>query len=189
MWFFLEVLIDMVVGLGQVLLRDLNAPGQMEQTGLYQVPLAMANSVRNSPQNFVPDTANATNSDDSRKYHLDISLNALVTKVRFAQNGTTPTAVGVDFLDSQSLYRADPRSASASPTGSGSVNATREVILSTGALNTPQLLKLSGVGPAAELQKFIIPVIVDLPGVGNNLQDRYESTILVETSTDFVITA
>lgn len=64
----------------------------------------------------------------------------LVTKIRFAQNEATPRAVGVDFLDGQSLYRADLRSGTASPTGSGSVNATREVIISAGAFNTPQLL-------------------------------------------------
>jgi choline dehydrogenase len=185
----LGLLINTVVGLGQVLLRDLNAPGQVEQTGLYQVPLAIADSTRNGPRNFVLDTANATNSDGTRKYHLDIRLNTLVTKVRFVQNGTTPQAVGVDFLDGPSLYRADPRSNTSSPTGSGSVNATHEVILSAGAFNTPQLLKLSGIGPAAELQHFDIPVVVDLPGVGNNLQDRYENTIVGETSTDFVITA
>jgi choline dehydrogenase len=185
----LGLLINTVVGLGQVLLRDLNAPGQVEQTGLYQVPLAIADSTRNGPRNFVLDTANATNSDGTRKYHLDIRLNTLVTKVRFVQNGTTPQAVGVDFLDGPSLYRADPRSNTSSPTGSGSVNATHEVILSAGAFNTPQLLKLSGIGPAAELQQFDIPVVVDLPGVGNNLQDRYENTIVGETSTDFVITA
>jgi choline dehydrogenase len=43
--------------------------------------------------------------------------------------------------------------------------------------NSPQLLKLSGVGPAAELRKFNIPVIKDLPGVGTNLQDHYEINV------------
>ncbi|RFU33001.1 hypothetical protein B7463_g3332, partial [Scytalidium lignicola] len=184
----LGLLLNTVVGLGEVLLRDLNAPGQPEKTGLYQVPLAMTGSTRDGPRNFVLETANATNPDGSRKYHLDIRLNTLVTKVRFIQNGTTPKAVGVDFLDGQSLYRADPRAGSASPTGSGSVNATREVILSAGSFNTPQLLKLSGIGPAAELQKFNIPVLVDLPGVGSNLQDRYENTVVGKTPTDFFIT-
>lgn len=185
---FLGLVLNTVVGLGQVLLRDLNAPGQVEQTGLYQVPLAMTDSVRNGPRNFVLDTANAANSDGSRKYHLDIRLNTLVTKVRFIQNGTTPKAVGVDFLDGQSLYRADLRSNTSSPTGSGSVNATREVILSAGTFNTPQLLKLSGIGPSAELEKFNIPVVADLPGVGTNLQDRYENTVVGKTPTDFFIT-
>jgi choline dehydrogenase len=185
----LGLLLNTVVGLGQVLVRDLNAPGQVEKTGLYQVPLAMADSTRDGPRNFVLDTANATNSDGSRKYHLDIRLNTLVTKVRFIQNGTAPQAVGVDFFDGPSLYRADLRSNISSPVGSGSVNATREVILSAGTFNTPQLLKLSGIGPSTELQKFDIPVLVDLPGVGTNLQDRYENTIVGKTATDFVITA
>ena len=185
----LGLLFNTVVGLGEVLLRDINAPGQTEQTGLYQVPLAMADSTRNGPRNFVLDTANATNSDGSRKYYLDIRLNTLVTKVRFVQNGTTPKAVGVDFLDGPSLYRADFRSNVSSPTGSGSVNATREVILSAGTFNTPQLLKLSGIGPSAELEKFNIPVLVDLPGVGTNLQDRYENTVVGKTATDFFITS
>ncbi|RQM04805.1 hypothetical protein DH86_00004042 [Scytalidium sp. 3C] len=187
----LAALVETVTGLGGVLTEDINAPGQTAVNGLYQVPLSMAASTRNGPRNFVLDTANATNADGSLKYKLDIRLNTLVTKVRFVQNTTTntPQAVGVDFLDGPSLYRADPRSGSASPTGSGSVNATREVILSAGAFNTPQLLKLSGVGPSAELQSFNIPVVADLPGVGTNLQDRYENTIVGETSTDFVITA
>lgn len=55
----------------------------------------------------------------------------------------------------------------------------------SGAFNTPQLLKLSGIGPRAELEKFDIPVVVDLPGVGTNLQDRYENGIILNTTTSF----
>jgi choline dehydrogenase len=54
------------------------------------------------------------------------------------------------------------------------VAAAREVILAGGAINSPQLLKLSGIGPAAELQALGIPVVHDLPGVGENLQDHLE---------------
>jgi choline dehydrogenase len=54
------------------------------------------------------------------------------------------------------------------------VRARRDVIVSTGSINTPQLLKLSGIGPAAELREHGIPVIRDLPGVGENLQDHLE---------------
>jgi choline dehydrogenase-like flavoprotein len=54
------------------------------------------------------------------------------------------------------------------------VRASREVILAGGAFNTPQLLMLSGIGPAAHLQEMGIPVRVSLDGVGRNLQDRYE---------------
>lgn len=100
-----------------------------------------------------------------------------------------PRAVGVDYLEGSYLYRADPRSSSASATGSGSVDASREVILAAGAFNTPQLLKLSGVGPKSELESFDIPVLVDLPGVGTNMQDRYEATVIGKSDSDFVLTS
>ena len=54
------------------------------------------------------------------------------------------------------------------------VRARREVIVSGGPINSPQLLKLSGVGPAAELTALGIPVVHALPGVGENLQDHLE---------------
>jgi choline dehydrogenase len=49
-----------------------------------------------------------------------------------------------------------------------------EIILCGGAINSPQLLQLSGVGPAALLQSVGVPVVADLPGVGANLQDHLE---------------
>jgi choline dehydrogenase len=52
--------------------------------------------------------------------------------------------------------------------------ARREVILSAGSIASPQLLKVSGIGPGAELQANGIPVVHDLPGVGENLQDHLE---------------
>lgn len=54
------------------------------------------------------------------------------------------------------------------------VRANREVILAGGPINSPQLLMLSGVGPAAELSALGIPVVADRPGVGANLQDHLE---------------
>ncbi|HET6467615.1 MAG TPA: choline dehydrogenase [Geminicoccaceae bacterium] len=52
--------------------------------------------------------------------------------------------------------------------------AAREVVLATGAINSPQLLMLSGIGPAARLREAGVPVVHDLPGVGRNLQDHLE---------------
>lgn len=52
------------------------------------------------------------------------------------------------------------------------VKAKRDVILSAGAVNTPQLLQLSGIGPEAELRRLGIPIVKDAPGVGENLQDQ-----------------
>jgi choline dehydrogenase len=188
----LGMLLTTVTGLAQILISDINndAPNRDSVQGLYQVPLAikLPESKRNGPRDFILETANAVNPDGSRMYHLDLRFHALVTKIRFDQSGSVPKAVGVDFLDGQSLYRADPRSGSASATGAGSVNVTREVIISAGTFNTPQLLKLSGIGPAAELKKFDIPVVVNLPGVGTNLMDRYETGLVGKSPTNFTIT-
>jgi choline dehydrogenase len=60
--------------------------------------------------------------------------------------------------------------------------ATREVILAGGAINSPQLLKLSGIGPAAELRAHGIAMRHDLPGVGENLQDHLEFYFQVAAS-------
>ena len=54
------------------------------------------------------------------------------------------------------------------------IYAKREVILAGGPINNPQLLKLSGVGPAEELRALGIEVVQELPGVGENLQDHLE---------------
>jgi choline dehydrogenase len=56
-----------------------------------------------------------------------------------------------------------------------------------GTYNTVQMLKLSGIGPKDELSSFKIPVKVDLPGVGTNMQDRYEVGLNVQHNKDFSI--
>jgi choline dehydrogenase len=58
-----------------------------------------------------------------------------------------------------------------------SVRARREVILCGGAIGSPQILLLSGVGPAAQLAEFGIPVVRHVPGVGQSLQDHYSAAI------------
>jgi choline dehydrogenase len=108
----------------------------------------------------------------AKKYpdRLTIELNALATRVLFGEGNR---AVGVEYLKGERLYRA-----SGGATGDGgelrTINASREVILAAGAFNTPQLLMLSGIGPRKTLERYGIAVRVDLPGVGQNLQDRYE---------------
>ena len=52
--------------------------------------------------------------------------------------------------------------------------AEKEVILCAGALNSPQILQLSGVGEAGLLEKYNIPVVSDMPSIGQNLQDHIE---------------
>jgi choline dehydrogenase len=58
------------------------------------------------------------------------------------------------------------------------VQARREVIVSCGAINTPKLLQLSGIGSASLLQEIGVPVLHDLPGVGENLSDHYSVRVV-----------
>lgn len=104
---------------------------------------------------------------------LHIELDALATRVILDDGGT---AKGVEYLKGKGLYRAHelPSRSSGEPR---QVNARREVILCGGAFNSPQLLMLSGIGPAEQLRAHGIPSKVELPGVGSNLQDRYEVAI------------
>ena len=101
--------------------------------------------------------------------------------------------VGVRYLPGERLYRADrDPSRFGKPTGPAEeVRAKREVIISAGAYITPQLLMLSGIGPKEELQRpeINIPVRVDLPGVGKNLQDRYEVGVVGQHAKVFPLLA
>jgi choline dehydrogenase len=87
--------------------------------------------------------------------NLDVRTRAFVTRILF--EGTR--AVGVEYTH-----------------GTGEVKVARagEVVLCGGAINSPQLLQLSGVGAAADLEPLGIEVVHDLPGVGEHLQDHLE---------------
>jgi choline dehydrogenase-like flavoprotein len=63
-----------------------------------------------------------------------------------------------------------------------SIRAAREVVLCAGSVDTPRLLLLSGVGPAAQLAEFGIPLVADVPGVGEHLIDHPESVIMWEST-------
>jgi choline dehydrogenase len=88
-----------------------------------------------------------------RRPNLTVRTGALTTRV-LVENGR---ATGVE-------YRAGGRV--------HTVRATREVVLSGGAINSPQLLMLSGIGPADHLREVGVDVVHDLPGVGGGLQDH-----------------
>jgi choline dehydrogenase len=85
----------------------------------------------------------------------------LALDINTPSTGTTPKATGVGYLHGRSLYRADPFANKTDGGIAGSVQASREVIVFGGTFNTPRILKLSGVDPAAELESFGIPVIKD----------------------------
>ena len=98
-----------------------------------------------------------------RRPNLEVRTNAQATRVLF--DGTR--AVGV-------AYRRGGRIEEA--------RASREVILAAGALQSPQLLQLSGVGPAALLREFDIPVVADIAGVGENLQDHLQVRLIYKVA-------
>lgn len=172
-----------------VLTGDANADSTArDQTqALYQIPISSNHGARNGAREFVLQVANAKDASGNKLYPLDLRLNCHVTKVTFDTSVSPPKANGVEFLDGKYLYRASPLYKSASPGTPGSATANKEVIVAGGSYNSPQILKLSGIGPAAELQSFGIPVIKDLPGVGTNLQDHYEVATQVTTVTDFPV--
>ncbi|KAL2064103.1 hypothetical protein VTL71DRAFT_4597 [Oculimacula yallundae] len=173
--------LNAVTGLAGTLLVDPNGrlnPARDSAEGLFQIPLIMKDGKRTSVRDFITSTV-------QKGYPLTVRQNCFVTKVNFNTTGSTPVATGIEFLDGKQLYRASPLSGSSG--APGTVKATKEVILSGGAFNTPQLLKLSGIGPRAELQKFNIPMIKDLPGVGTNMQDRYEIGLNVKHPKDFAL--
>ncbi|KIA62533.1 GMC family oxidoreductase [Nocardia vulneris] len=74
-------------------------------------------------------------------------------------------------------------------TGYDSVSARREVVVTAGAIDTPKLLLLSGIGPAEQLREIGIPVRVDAPGVGANLDDHVEGLVFWEAARPMVDTS
>ncbi|MBL4683076.1 MAG: GMC family oxidoreductase N-terminal domain-containing protein [Nannocystaceae bacterium] len=164
--------------------RDINEV-RPENEGVYPFPLTMQDGRRHSVREYLVQTV-----EDG--FPLTIQTGAFVTRVVFADelDDGTPRATGVAFVGKERMYRADP---AAAPDGelptAQVVTASREVILSAGAFNTPQILKLSGIGPAAELGEHGIEVVAELPGVGENLQDRYEVGIVSQARSEFRILA
>jgi choline dehydrogenase len=131
--------------------------------GLRYTPLMTRHHQRSGARERVLDVAQGGN--------LRIETDSLATEVIFEEG--TNRAVGVRYLKGARLYRAFSPPAR-TPGEPREFRASREVILAGGAFNTPQLLMLSGIGPAAHLAEKGIPVRVPLEGVGRNLQDRYE---------------
>ncbi len=99
--------------------------------------------------------ANAYLRPAMRRSNLAVRTHSFATRILFEQR----RAIGIQYR----RHDADH-----------TVRARREVILSCGPINSPQLLKLSGVGPAQELADHGIPRVHELPGVGENLQDHLE---------------
>jgi choline dehydrogenase len=130
---------------GYAVSPDLNGE---RQEGFGALDMTVNDGVRSS-------TANAYLRPAMKRGNLKVVTHALATRIAF--DGRRAVAVHFRRLGHEQKARA-----------------RREVILCGGPINSPQLLKLSGAGPAAELRSLGIDVVADRPGVGENLQDHLE---------------
>lgn len=90
-----------------------------------------------------------------KRTNLTVKVDALATRILFENNRVT----GLEYLQNQNTQ---------------TVKVNKEVLLCGGTINSPQLLMLSGIGPAKQLKNLGIPVVVALPGVGQNLHDHLQ---------------
>ena len=147
--------------------------------GVVLVPLAVNGVRRTGTREYIRHV------ERSCPQNLVVKTGALATRVILDEENR---AVGVEYLEGKHLYRADPNADSLPDADTKrSATVSREVILCGGAFNSPQILKLSGIGPTEELRRLGIPVRVPLSGVGENLQDRYEICVVSEMKEDFAL--
>ena len=130
---------------GYALTEDMNG---FQQEGFGRMDMTVSGGRRCS-------AANAYLRPALRRANLSVRTHALATRILFEGR----RAIGVRYRHGDLRYE---------------VHARREVILCAGPINSPQLLKVSGVGAYEELSDFGIPIVHDLPGVGENLQDHLE---------------
>ncbi|KIJ29293.1 GMC oxidoreductase [Sphaerobolus stellatus SS14] len=137
---------------------DINSPtgGTMGVTKVLTYINSKGHRVTTETGYFTPDVLKRPN--------LKILVHSHVTKVLFGEKDGKTQAVGVEFT-------------SALSNGTYRVKAKQEVILAAGALQSPQLLMLSGVGPKDHLAEHNIPLERDLPGVGQHLLDHAQVTL------------
>lgn len=139
--------------LGFPVTPDFNGPDG-EGFGIYQI---------NTRGGWRASTANAYYWPVSHRRNLTLVKRARVLRVVF--EGRRAVGVAVEHRGRTRVIRA-----------------RREVVLCAGAIGSPQLLQLSGVGPAALLMRHGIPVVADLPAVGRNLQDHLAVSYFYRTS-------
>ncbi|NHN90200.1 GMC family oxidoreductase [Acetobacter conturbans] len=130
---------------------DFNGPSQ-EGAGIYQMTTLNNRRCSTSVGYLRPAL---------KRKNLHIITNAMVLRLLF--NGIR--AVGVEYALRNTVHVA---------------YAEEEILVTSGAIGTPKLLMLSGIGPAQHLHKHDIPIVHDLPGVGQNLQDHFGIDIVAE---------
>ncbi|XP_014290350.1 glucose dehydrogenase [FAD, quinone] [Halyomorpha halys] len=154
---------DAFLQAGKELGFDIVDPNAMNQTGFSILQGTLRNGSRCS-------TGKAFLGPARNRPNLHVAEGSYVTKILIEPN--TKTAFGVQFERGGQTFE---------------IKAKKEVIMSAGALNTPQLLMLSGIGPADHLGNLGIPIIADLP-VGNNLHDHYGTPVVFSLNEPITIT-
>ena len=101
-----------------------------------------------------------------KRTNLTVITHAHTSRILFDETGDEPKAAGVEYLHKGSLQK---------------VKVRKEIVLSAGAIGSPQILQLSGVAATDVLNKHDIPVIKELPGVGQNLQDHLQIRLVFKT--------
>jgi choline dehydrogenase len=148
-WDILDAFRDAAAQVGIPKSDDFNR-GDNEGSGYFEV---------NQKRGIRWNTAKAFLKSVGRRGNLDIMTGCHVKRLRIETTGHGKTCTGVEFTGGGREWFAD---------------ASREVLLTAGAIGSPQILQLSGIGPAALLQRHGIPVVVDAAGVGENLQDHLQ---------------
>lgn len=194
---------------------DLNDAARMRENpeGIALIPIAVApGGTRRGPREFLLETREQLREAqehemDSRRHNgrkssrpigsICIATGIFVHRVvlRTADDGGPPRAIGVEFVRGERLYSASLPSAATSDRQTERCFCRREVILASGAFNTPQILMLSGIGDPEHLKALseqsstlahpLPPLRVPLPGVGENLMDRYEISVVSELKEEF----
>jgi choline dehydrogenase-like flavoprotein len=167
--------------------------------GLALIPLASGFGRRSGPRDFLLRTRLYAKAARFGTADLTIATGVFVRRIIFEKRSRAPRAVGVEYIAGRRLYQAS-RPASDGRGGDREhcfVRPGGEVILCGGAFNTPQLLMLSGIGNSAHLDAIgiagprdnagnaVTDSVVDLPGVGENLRDRYEISVIARMKSDF----
>jgi choline dehydrogenase-like flavoprotein len=186
---------------------DLNDADTMRTRpeGVALVPLAVSpGGVRRGPREWLLETRLALindrrNQTDDAQFlgEILIATDIFVRRVLFQAEALPPRAIGVEFSRGRHLYNPGAQPSQSLDPEKCHCYARREIILCGGAFNTPQLLMLSGIGEREHLRASGVEGLagaggnlwsdefIDLPGVGKNLLDRYEISVISEMTKDF----
>jgi choline dehydrogenase len=157
---------------------------EADRDGLYLITQSTKDGRRRGTRELLLDVA--------RRHpgKLTIQTNALVERIGFScTTSGAQVATSVTFRHGHHLYRASPDHRAHAGFTRHHVKVDREVVLSGGAFNSPQVLMLSGIGDPDELRRHHIDCVVPISAVGTNLQDRYEMSVVTRHDKDFDIAA